>query len=116
MTKEEVPLPNVFDFNESFSKACEREAEVASATGLDFRSRARLAAAERRDNAPLTPKSLNELIDHMQMQFMLFGALGLMKHLAAQEGKDFTFPDGLSEEDKKSIDSFVDSFATTLSR
>jgi hypothetical protein len=114
MTKEEVPLPNVFDFNESFSKACEREAEVASATGLDFRSRARLASEG--DDAPVTPESLNELINHMQMQFMLFGALGLMKHLAAQEGKDFTFPDGLTEEDKKSIDSFVDSFAATISR
>ncbi len=100
MTKEEVPLPNVFDFNESFSKACERES-----TGEPWN-----------DSTPATPEELDEVIGHMQMQFMLFGALGLMKHLAAQEGKDFTFPDGLTEEDKKSIDSFVDSFAATISR
>lgn len=61
---------------------------------------------------PASQEEMSTFIKQMQMQFMMFGAVGLMKHITTQQGEDFEFPASLTEEERGMIDTFVETLVS----
>ena len=64
------------------------------------------------EDKPPSPVEMAAFVKRMQMQFMMFGAVGLMKHITAQQGEDFEFPSSLTDEEKEMINAFVETLGT----
>jgi|ETNvirenome_6_85_1030632.scaffolds.fasta_scaffold382524_1 hypothetical protein len=60
------------------------------------------------EDKPASQEEMSAFIKQMQMQFMMFGAVGLMKHITTQQGQTFEFPPSLTDEEKEMINTFVE--------